>query len=214
MVRAPTSGEILPGDEREGAVLSNQPQRKTWREWVTDPGDPPVLSLAEVLARADDLGLRIDPRTLRYWVEAGVLPHPTGKIGTAGRYPEWILDLIFQVRRFQSSGLSLAQIAPRMRFEAQRLAEHYRQRPPDMDEYIAASDLPPRVPWPADELQPEAQGILFAMPLVPGAADLLANLYARYTGVPVEQIELSIRMADGQTFTLPVRRMKDLEQEH
>lgn len=192
------------------ALVSEQAHGETWREWVGDAGDPPELSRVEVLARIESLGLRFDLRTLRYWTTLGVLPRPTtlGKSGTAGSYPEWIIDLIFQARRLQTSGLSLEQIRPRMRFEAVQLAGHYRNRPEGVEE------LGPRRSWPPEDLRRPARGILMATPLEPQGADLLAQLVEALAGSPVTAITLTVQTADGQSFAVPVRRLAEMAEEH
>lgn len=108
-----------------------KPARQTWREWVSgansDPEYPPLLTRREVLATAEQLGVTppVDERTLRYWEAEGIVPRPTldyTSRGERAKYPWWMPDLLWHVRRYQHMGMSTQQLRARIPAEARLLS--------------------------------------------------------------------------------------------
>ena len=65
----------------------------------------PTYSIAELAALAG-----VNPRTVRYYVQLGLIPPPPGR-GLGGRYGQEHLDRLLRVRALQRQGVSLDQIA-------------------------------------------------------------------------------------------------------
>jgi DNA-binding transcriptional MerR regulator len=71
----------------------------------------------------------VSRRTVRYYVQRGLIPEPTGT-GRGNHYNQSHLDALIQVRRWQEEGVSLAEIQRRL-------------RPPDANAQVAAAPEPP-----------------------------------------------------------------------
>jgi len=108
-----------------------KPTRQTWQEWVpgapAHPDDLPLLTRQEVLATTERLGVTpaVDERTLRYWEAAGIVPRPTldyTSRGARAKYPWWMPDLLWHVRRYQEMGMSIEQLRKRIPAEARLLS--------------------------------------------------------------------------------------------
>ncbi len=54
----------------------------------------------------------VNRRTVRYYVQRGLLPKPTG-VGRGKHYTQEHLDALIQIRQLQEAGVSLDQIAAR-----------------------------------------------------------------------------------------------------
>ena len=70
--------------------------------------DPAVYDLAELSGRA-----RVTPRTIRYYIQQGLLRSP-GVPGPGARYGEGHLDRLRLIRRLQQAHLPLAEIRRRL----------------------------------------------------------------------------------------------------
>ncbi len=105
-----------------------------WRRWQADgwlPADAPaptpeqLITRDQLLAELERLGLEVNPRTLRHWEHAGVLPAPIrrGRRGlTRALYPWWTVDLVWRLKRYRDKGFALAGLPDLMRAEARDLA--------------------------------------------------------------------------------------------
>jgi DNA-binding transcriptional MerR regulator len=67
--------------------------------------DAPTLSIEELASRGG-----VSRRTVRYYVQRGLLPRPTG-VGRGRHYTEAHLERLIEVRRLQEAGVPLAEIA-------------------------------------------------------------------------------------------------------
>ena len=67
--------------------------------------DAPTYSITELAALAG-----VNPRTVRYYVQLGLIPPPPGR-GLGGRYGQEHLDRLLRVRALQRQGVSLDQVA-------------------------------------------------------------------------------------------------------
>lgn len=98
--------------------------------------------------RLDDLARAADvsPRTVRYYVQRGLLPAPEfrGKDTTYG--PEHLLRLR-AIKRLQQARLPLEEIAARIAGATPAQIEH-----------IAATEVQPELPPPADPIEPVIAG--------------------------------------------------------
>lgn len=99
---------------------SSKKERVTWRDWQP-PGTPDpdeLLTREELVARMNDLAIDVDATDLRYWEGLGVLPRGVRKRidkATYVFYPRWLMQSVELLRRLQAIGLSLEEIAPRLR---------------------------------------------------------------------------------------------------
>lgn len=71
----------------------------------------------------------VSRRTVRYYVQRGLLPEPTGT-GRGDHYHQAHLDALIQVRRWQEQGISLAEIQQRLHPSAQEPQEAAAQPAP------------------------------------------------------------------------------------
>ena len=69
---------------------------------------PPFYDLAELSERAS-----VTPRTVRYYIQQGLLPSP-GATGPGAKYGEGHLDRLRLIRRLQGTHLPLAEIRRRL----------------------------------------------------------------------------------------------------
>ncbi len=117
------------GDDR----ARGEGNRETWRDWLP-PGAPeaaPLLTRGDLLLRLQDEGIAATERDLRYWEREEILPRPIKQWhegAVRALYPPWVTNLIRELRRLQAEGLSLAEIAPRLRDPETIFA--FRARPP------------------------------------------------------------------------------------
>lgn len=102
------------------STTTSKKERVTWRDWQP-PGTPDpdeLLTREEFVARLNDLAIDVDATALRYWEGLGVLPRGVRKRvnkATYVFYPRWLMMSIELLRRLQAIGLSLEEIAPRLR---------------------------------------------------------------------------------------------------
>ena len=180
-------------------------RRETWREWVPDDADPVLITRAELLAKAERLGLKLDYSTLRYWEAERVIPAPVvEKNGLPGRYPWWMIDLVYQIRRMQDEGLTLDTIRRRVRAEAPFLALWMRYIGNPGREWLLGEYRPPapttdpsvRFAWVIEDSQTDLAQIAYG----------LADFYGKQTANNVEGVSLLIRMTDGDQLSIPLRR--------
>lgn len=112
--------------------MSEKTKRETWREWlgqVESLPDPPMLTRTEVIATIERLGISppVDERILRYWETERLIPRPTLAYvdhATRARYPWWVVDLVAQIRLYQTRGFTIDQLRDRMPIEARWLTLH------------------------------------------------------------------------------------------
>lgn len=69
----------------------------------------PEYSLNELATLAD-----VTPRTIRFYIEQGLLPAP-GSLGPKSRYTDEHLERLLLIKRFQAAHLPLAEIRNRLR---------------------------------------------------------------------------------------------------
>ncbi len=105
----------------------------TWEQWIPAenyPKSSELLRREEVIARAHELNVRradgreVDERAMRYWEKRGIIPQGTEPLrGYRYKlYPWWVVDLLYQVCRYQAAGVDLGDLPALMHQEAQRLA--------------------------------------------------------------------------------------------
>jgi DNA-binding transcriptional MerR regulator len=106
--------------------------RATWLDWqrVAVPEAPEpreLLTREEFVDRLNGIGLDIDvDSNLRYWERKGILPRAIRRGDGVTRtsrsyYPPWMIGLVILLRELQADGLSLPEIAQRLRAEAPRV---------------------------------------------------------------------------------------------
>ena len=121
-----------------------------------------VYDLAQLSDRA-----RVTPRTVRYYIQQGLLPAP-GTTGPGAKYGEDHLNRLRLIRRLQHVHLPLAEIRRRL----EKLSE------PEVRDLLAED---PRVSGarmgPSDSAADYARGILSAM-VAPGSAPLRSSAQA------------------------------------
>lgn len=83
-----------------------------------------ALTLDELAARAGG----VTPRTIRYYIQLGLVDRPDGET-RAATYGERHLEQLLEIRRFQEGGLTLEQIAE-LREHGARALEPIRPRLP------------------------------------------------------------------------------------
>jgi DNA-binding transcriptional MerR regulator len=114
-------------------MAEGQAERQSWKEWISPenyPAETDLLTRKEVIARAHDLNVRrhdgreVDVRAMRYWEELGIIPQgePSESGYHQNLYPWWVVDMLYQVCRYQEAGVDLDQLPDLMREEAQRLS--------------------------------------------------------------------------------------------
>ena len=173
--------------------------KKTWRDWMP-PGTPEparLLTRDELAAKAAYYNIDVDVRDLRFWAKTGVLPYPVMRHhgGTMkGFYPERILYLIRLIRQFQSEGLTLDQIAPRIRQSAHNMFD-------TSDPAITET----RHNLPFWQFAVGAEDVEFPSGLSADLVDLGRRI-AGVTGVPTSHVNVIVVAADGAEtrFTVPV----------
>jgi len=87
----------------------------TWRDWlpsawtVHQVPDPPLITRVELADSLRAENLNVSERTIRYWEQTGLLPHPTrgeqaghGQ-GGPGLYPYWMPTVIRQLVHLRSA---------------------------------------------------------------------------------------------------------------
>lgn len=191
-------------EQGDCSSLSDQLRRKTWRDWVADPGSPPLVTRAEVLAKAERLGLDVDLRTLRYWESEGVLPAPhVEKNGTPALYPWWIIDLVYLVRRLQDERQSLDRIRVEVRERVEQLSHHrFNDASAEAIRQVVLGD---RQPWEPDDL---IGGLIIFMgmmfPTFARDAKRIANTYASRAGHSSPRVSLLIETDNGETAVIPL----------
>lgn len=85
----------------------------------------------------------VSRRTVRYYVQRGLLPTPTGT-GRGSHYTQEHLDRLIQVRTWQEEGVSLAEIEQRVGAAA----------PPDESTANGAPTAPDGTAWTRVDLHP------------------------------------------------------------
>lgn len=75
---------------------------------VDGDGETPVYGIEDLAERAG-----VSRRTVRYYVQRGLLPTPTG-VGRGKHYTEAHLTRLVRVRELQEAGVSLADIGARL----------------------------------------------------------------------------------------------------
>lgn len=76
---------------------------------TTDPTDAPSYSIGELARRGG-----VSRRTVRYYVQRGLLPSPEGT-GRGSRYTERHLRTLIRIRELQEAGVPLAEVRGRLR---------------------------------------------------------------------------------------------------
>jgi DNA-binding transcriptional MerR regulator len=71
--------------------------------------DMPTYSLKELAKLAD-----VTPRTIRFYIEQGLLPSP-GQVGPATRYTDEHFELLLTIKKLQTAHFPLAEIRARLR---------------------------------------------------------------------------------------------------
>ncbi len=212
-----------------------KPKRETWRDWMREaapevPEPTALLTREEFLAELNRLGLDVDEGTLRSWEYHGILPRIVRRWDPAiranrGYYPGWMIAVIFLLRELQRSGLSLQQIASRLRAHAGAIirgahtAELLRREGasnPELMSPVPLDDPGWQFPvvlralrgpaWPAIVVQ-------FALmePVRLSLADAAAR-FARITGAEVVHADVSLRDRDGTEvglLSLPLAALDD-----
>lgn len=107
------------------STTTSKKERVTWRDWQP-PGTPDpdeLLTREELVARMKDLAINVSARDLIYWESLGILPRGVRvrrNNATYVVYPRWLMHSVELLRRLQAFGLSLEEIAPRLRETAAR----------------------------------------------------------------------------------------------
>ena len=188
-------------------------KRETWREWVPDAADQVLITRAELLAKAERLGLKLDYSTLRYWEAEGVVPSPVRtKNGLPGQYAWWIIDLVYQVRRMQDDGLALDSIRDRVRYHATFLARHLAYSatfggPIPQVFYDSAKKFILDDHRPMDLVEPQERlvlQLLRAAPQLPAAVYAVAELYGKRVAKEIARVSLLVETSDGTAIAIPI----------
>ncbi len=113
-----------------------KPKKETWRDWLP-PGTPdpePLLTREELLTRLRKAGVKADEGDLRFWEYHGVLPRAIKKWHDGANrvfYPRWMIHMVALLRAYQTIGLPLRDIAPRLKQRAagaKRMVEDFEER--------------------------------------------------------------------------------------
>ncbi len=162
-------------NRREGPTMpstdTTTSKRETWRDWLKDKPEPTTLYTRDEIAEMASVVDKISGNDIRHWEYQGVLPRSIrrGHDGvTRAVYPDWYAHLARMVRQLQRQGLSLADIRPRVREQAQRIIH--------MDLIVEPLDIP-------DDIE--------------AALNVLAHRTADQAGSPVREIVVSITLEDG-----------------
>ncbi len=202
--------------------MSEEAKRETWRDWVLwDEGwdEPLMLTRQEAIDTANRLGLKppLDARTMRYWETVGIIPRPTldyTSDGPRARYPWWIVDLVWQARRYQDAGLTNKQLPGRMRSSARRLARVHWPRPssspparPDASDPAALLAYELRAVGPIEALSPPFEPLALPPEMrvrlnewLEGLGQSLAMLH----GITPTHAEIRLVTANGDSVTFRV----------
>ncbi|MDP9362898.1 MAG: hypothetical protein M3Q10_01485 [Chloroflexota bacterium] len=161
-------------------------RRETWRDWRSaDAPEPEQLytrdELLELLAR---MGIDATESDLRYWEYGGVLPRAVRQWhdgAVRAVYPDDVAYWVKELRRLQRyEGLSLEEIAPRLRAHARLMSAH------DRGDTEPAADLPQAPegirPWPALATE----------------LDRLARWWEHLAGVEADRVEVRVVGANGR----------------
>ncbi len=102
--------------------------RETWRDWLpagTAAGE--LLTREQILERLRRWRVEATEADLRYWEYEGILPRPVRRShegAVRAIYPAWFVPLVRELRHLQRSGLSLSEIAPRLRIHVRLMLAH------------------------------------------------------------------------------------------
>ncbi len=130
--------------------------------------EPIRYGIAE-LAEAGD----VSRRTIRYYVQRGLLTAPTGT-GRGKHYTQEHLETLVQIRKWQENGVPLSEIEARL---------------------VSRSEVSPKPVEPAEI--PEDQPVLWARhPLHPGV-ELMVQTGAAPDAAQIERIVRAVRTALG-----------------
>ncbi|MBK7702614.1 MAG: MerR family transcriptional regulator [bacterium] len=104
-----------------------------------------TYSISELAALGD-----VSPRTVRYYVQLGVLPPPAGR-GLGGKYGPQHLERLLKVRELQREGVHLEQMAafldrPETKDLVCEVSRHYVAEPRAELKCLALREPPPEPP--------------------------------------------------------------------
>ncbi len=214
----------------------SKPKRETWRDWMRDaapdvPEPTELLTREEFLAELNRLSLNVDEGTLRSWEYHGVLPRivrrwDPGLRANRAYYPPWMIAAVLLLRESQGAGLSLQQIAARLRSHAGPIIR--RAHTAELLRREATSDPELMSPVPLDDPGWQFPAVLRALrgpawpavvvnfalsePVRVAIADAAARL-ARITGTEeAVHAEVSLRDREGNEIgllSLPLTALDD-----
>jgi hypothetical protein len=158
---------------------ATKPKKGTWKDWLP-PGAPEpdvLLTRAQFLDRINQRGFDVSEGDIRFWEQRGILPgsvvrwDPEAKAPRA-YYPYWMIAPVILLREFQLDGMSLRDIAPRLRIVAEQAIQVSKDGHDDNDQRFM------RVVF--FEFQKTLEEAIIAQ----------ARRFERLTGDPVNRIEL------------------------
>ncbi len=163
-----------------------KPKRETWRDWR--PADAPeperLYTRDELLELLERMGVDATESDLRYWEYGGVLPRAVRQWhrgAVRAVYPDDVAYLVKELRRLQRyEGLSLEEIAPRLRTRARLMSAH------DREDTGPAADLP------------QAPEGIRLWPNLIAELDRLARWWEHLAGVEADRVEVRVVGANGR----------------
>lgn len=152
-------------------------RRETWLDWKTEgqrfEAGPPITR-DELVEKVRALGFRVSSDDLRFWETSGILPSAVKRWhegATRAVYPQWMVAAVVSLRDYQGKGLSLDEIAQRLR------ATFYR---------------------PSDGGAIEASAVYMGTELMGPALDTYADRYEHMSGDKVGSIRVILYGTDGK----------------
>jgi hypothetical protein len=101
-------------------------QRERWRAWCPNAPEPKAfLTREHIIDRLHEDGIMVSSDAIALWQRRGLLPYPDKRregTATIGYYPDWIVQVIRELRRFQGEGVRLRDMQVPLRRYAQHVS--------------------------------------------------------------------------------------------
>ncbi|MEO8195053.1 MAG: MerR family transcriptional regulator [Gemmatimonadales bacterium] len=167
----------------------------------------------------------VSPRTIRYYIQQGLLPAPEAR-GPGAHYGPEHVDLVLLIKRLQKEHLPLSEIRRRIeklpRAEIRRILQSGPDRPPESaSEYVrrvlsegsgnlkVADSLRPR--HMAASMAPMAMPLSASAPPAPPPAPVLRSQWDHFTLAP--DVELHVRRPVSREDNRRIERLLDAARE-